>query len=134
MKSVEAIKHEISLAEFDLEFIGVIGSLIKDERWLKVREKLEEACAQQTNRLCNEELNQYQTGRAQGFLQAARIILVGPERALSAAPDIHKTLESLALDLERAELHELQGDPAIQGHLETLRKLEGRPTLPGRST
>lgn len=127
MKSLEAIKHEISLAEFDLEFIAVIGSLIKDERWLKICERLQEACTQQTSRLCHAELNPYETGKAQGFLLAARIILVGPERAIGDAPDIRKKLESLAMELERAELRELQGDPDLQGHLEELRKLQGRP-------
>ena len=127
MKSVEEIKHEISLAEFDLEFISVIGSLIKDERWLKICERLKEACKQQTNRLCHAELNPYETGKAQGFLLAASIILVGPERAISGGPDIRKKLESLATELERAELRDLQGDPDLQGHLEELRKLTGRP-------
>ena len=127
MKSLEEIKHEISLAEFDLEFIQVIGSLIKDERWLKICERLKEACAQQTYRLCHAELSPFETGKFQGFLQAANIILVGPERALNDAPDIRKKLESLAMEFERAELRELQGDPDLQGHLEELRRLQGRP-------
>lgn len=99
----------ITQKELDLDLhirqARAIASLVADERWRELRGKLRAVCRRAVRRLMSTNLDLYELGRTQGFVQALRLILEAPTLSAETLAAMEKELQVLQNDRLRVEEH-----------------------------